>query len=888
MLVAVSFPAAFGAAFGKGAAAAFRDQARERLRSGGRIAVVRLCVAAAPRVLWEGLAERCAGLASGQRGGEGGESRRGAGGVEMTMTDLRHSWRGLRSSPRFTLAVVLTFALAVGVNTTVFSFVRGILLRPLPIQEADRVVLLGQSSEEGEAASSVTSPPAVRAVREDARTLTGVAAFAWAGGVITGHGEPVRVTGAQVEPGYLATLGQAPILGREFAPDETGRSAAPVILISHGMWQTRFAGERSVLGRTVELDGTAREIIGVLPAGLVGPHDRSFGGAADFMVPMWWNSEDHNLGYRVLRAVARLAPGASLMAANAELAALSGALTEAHPNYGTQRLGALPIREYYVADGRSLLLLLQAAVGLVLLIGAVNVMNMTLARGVERRRSMAIRAALGAGRGALIRSVVLEVVMAAVLGGVVGALLSFALVRWLVLLAPSSLPQIGWVRVDGLTLAGAAAFTLAAGLLAGIVPALRLLGGAAVGTITREGLRATAGPVHRRLQGGLAGAQIALAVALIVGAGLLVRSFVALMAVDLGYDPKGVYVLQLDLPPERHPSPAARVHFVRELTDALAARPEIVSATVGSTAPQHGLNNFSTGVGVVEWEEREGRGKPWAYVRAVEPGYLGVLGLALSRGRDLQAGDMVIAENSADLRLSAAVVNTEFARRFLAGDPVGTRIVFWGDTLEVVGVAEPMRYAHPGADAEPELYVPNDGRMNAVMLVVRGRGEGTPEAVRQVVRAASGGMPVDPLPSLTDLVNATVAVPRLLMLLVAGMAAVALGIAALGVYGVLSFIVARRRSEIGVRMALGADAGDVLGMLVRQGLRLAGWGLLVGLTLALAGSRLLASRLYQVSPRDPAVFAGAALLIGIVALIASWVPGLRAARVDPARTLREG
>jgi putative ABC transport system permease protein len=884
ILIAVSFPRAFRKSFGATAAATFRDRARETLRTSGRIAVVRACLAATPRVLWEGMSERFASALNEHRR----DDRRHAGGVDMMMSDLRHSWRGLRSSPRFTLVVVLTFALAVGVNTTVFSFVRGILLRPLPIADAERVVLLGQRGEEGAAPSGVTSPPAVRAIREGAATLTGVAAFAWEDGVLSDGGEPVRVTGAQVEPGYLATLGQPPALGREFAPEESGPAAEAVILISHAMWQTRFAGERTVLGRTVDLDGTAREIIGVLPAGLVGPHDLAFGAAADFMVPMWWNAEEHNFGVRVLRAVGRLAADASLVAANSELAALSMRVTEANPGYGTQRLGALAIREYYVADGRSHLLLLQLAVGLVLLIGAVNVMNLALARGVERRQGMAIRAALGAGRAALVRSVLLEVLLAAVLGGALGALLAVGLVRGLILLAPAGLPQLEWVRVDALTLAGAAAFTLAAGLLAGLVPALRLLGSSAVGVLTREGLRSTAGPVHRRLQSALAAAQIALAVALLVGAGLLLRSFVSLMSVDLGYDPEGVHVLQLDLPATRHATPGARVRFARELKEALEAHGEIVSVTVGSTAPQHGLNNFSSNVGVLGWVEGEERENPWAFIRAVEPGYLAVLGLDVEAGRDLQSTDRIIAESSQDLRMSAALVNAEFARRFLPGNPLGARLVFWGDTMEVVGVAEAMRYGYPGADLEPEVYLPNDGRLNSMMLIVRGRGDGTAAAVRGVVRAADPTIPVDRLPSMIELLSAQVAVPRLAMVLVTLMAAVALSIAGLGVYGVLGFIVAHRSREIGVRMALGAAAVDVLGMLMRQGLRLAAWGMLVGLSLAWAGSRLLAGRLYQVGPRDPAVFVGVALVIGIVALSASWLPAVRAARLDPVRTLREG
>lgn len=888
LLLAVSFPRAFRESYGPEASSAFRDQVRARFRAGGPRAVIGACAAAVPRVIWEGVSERWDALFSGYDRVRGWEPSRASGGVEMVLIDLRHAWRGLRSNPRFAVAMVLTFALAVGVNTTVFSFVRGILLRPLPMADADRVVLVGQRYEEAEPPSGVTSPPAVRTLREEASTLTGVAAFAWADGVLTGHGDPIRVSGAQVGPGYLATLGQPPVLGREFSAEEEGPAAPPVVLISHRMWRTRFGGEPTVLGRTVRLDGETREIVGVLPATLIGPHDLAFGAAADFLVPMWWNADDHNLGYRVVRAVARLSTGATVEAANAELGALSEGLTEANPDYGTQRLGVMPIREYYVGGGRSILLLLQAAVALVLLIGAVNVMNMALARGVERRQGLAVRAAMGAGRGALIRSVLFEVVLAAVLGGILGALLATGLVRGLLLLAPAHLPQMEWVRVDALTLAGGAAFTLAAALLAGIVPALRLVAGGGIGTFTGEGSRTTAGTPHRRLLGGLAAAQVALAVALLVGAGLLVRSFASLVAVELGYDPEGVHVLQVDLPSDRYPGPGARVRFVHALAEALEARPEVVAAAFGSTAPQRGLNNFSSGVGVVGRDEEEDGGNPWAYYRAVEPGYLDVLGVRIVEGRDLHARDRVVADSFADLDLRAAVVNAEFARRFLPDGALGTRLVVWGDTVAVVGVAEPTRHAYPGAEPEPELYIPNDGRMGTMTLVVRGQGGGAAGAVREVVRAADAGIPVEPLPALMDLVSAALAAPRLLMVLVGGMAAVALGIAAVGVYGLLSFVVARRRTEIGLRLALGAAPRDVLGMLLRQGVGIVAVGLAVGLALAWAGSRVLANSLYGVGPRDPAVFAAVTVALGVIAVIASWLPALRAARVDPVRTLREG
>lgn len=887
VLVGFAFPANFRQSHAADAVLAFRDLARQVLRQRGRAALLRLCALSAARVLAQGVAERWDGGA-GATGTSGAVARPRLRSATVIRTDLLHALRALRASPHFTLAVVLTFAVGVGVNTSVFSFVRGILLRPLPMADADRIVLVGQ--RDPTLPTGVTSPRALQAVAGQVSALERVAAFAWAGGILTGDGEPVRVTGAQVGPGYFTTLGQPPVLGREFTEDESGRRAAAVVIISHRLWRDRFGGAPDVIGRTLDLDGQRREIIGVLASGLISPHDFAFGDPGDVFVPMTWNAGEHHLGIRVLRGVARLAPGATLERANVELAAFSEALTANNPGYGQQDIGAVTLREYYVEGSRDTLLLLQGAVFLVLVIGAVNVMNLTIARGIERRHGLAVRAALGAGRSALLRTVVLEVLLAGALGGALGVFLAVGLVPFLLGLMPGNLPQLAWVRVDALTAVGGAAATLLVALLAGLVPAVRLLDAGQIADLTRSGFRSTSAVGHRRLQQALATAQVGLAVTLLVGAALLIRSFTSLMKVDLGYDPAGVRVLQIDLPAERYATAGARLRFLSAVGERLAARSEVAAVSFGSTAPQHGLNNFSSSVGIVGWEERNRSGNPWGYVRAVSPHYLSTLGLALSEGRAFEPADYVEADSPAELHMRAAIVNAEFAQRFLSGAALGRTLVLWGDSMEIVGVAEPMRYAFPGADPEPEVYVPFDGRLTSALLVVRGRPGDVqlPAVIRDVVRALDASVPLQRIPTLDELIAHTVAVPRLLMVLMGGMAAVALGIAALGIYGVLAFLVARRRSEIGIRMALGAGAAQVSGMLLREGARLVISGVALGLALAWAAGRLLGALLYGVTPRDPVVFAAVAGVLGLVGLLASWLPALRASRVDPLQALRDG
>lgn len=883
-----SFPAGFRREYGRDARAAFHDRAADVLRRRGAWWVTVVCLSAAPRTVVEGVAERCEGWLRGRDGVTGvRRGRRSRGVLEMMWTEVRHALRGLWSSPRYTLAVVLTFALGVGTNAAVYGALRGILLRPLAVRDPERIVVIGESPAEGEPARGSTSRYALDLLSRESHTLEDVAAFGYWEGVLTGAGDAVRLRGAMVAPGYFRVLGRTPLLGRIFTPEEGTQKAAPVVMISARLWHSRFGGDRGVIGRTIQLDGKPFQVVGVLPPDMETPDRFTVMRSAPDLWVAFQPAEVGSPGNKVVRGIARMAPGVSRSQVSTELKALAPGLAEQEPRYAPYRLGAVSIDQLAKADLRLPLLLLQGAVLLVLLIGCVNVMNLTLARGVERRRTMAVRIALGAGRGVLLRGMLAEVLLAALGGAAVGLILARLGLHTLLRLAPANLLQIDHVALDGGTALAALGLTLVAGLFAGAVPASRLLSARALAGLVHGGLRSTVGPGHRRLQSGLGVIQLALAVALLVGAGLLLRSFRSLLGVDLGYDPDGVRVLQIDLPQSRYDGLESRMTVLRRIQQGLEGQPEVARAGFTTAAPQYDLNNFAATVGIVgrppAQDENE---RPGAYIRAVTPGYARAVGMRVLRGRFLAAGD-----GAPDGGAHAAVVNREFQRRFFrGGSALGSRLTIFGDTLEVVGIVADTRYSWLGDDAVPELYLPYYGRFSTIILVARGSHGAGPLApvMRRVVQAVDPLIPVNNAPTLWELVDKRVAAFRFTMLLLSVLSLFALAIAAVGIYGVLSFRVARRRTEIGVRMALGAQATGVLAMVLREAGALAVGGSLIGLALAWAGGRLLQSMVFGVTTHDPVVFLGVALLLTAVALTASWLPALRAARLDPAVTLRDG
>ncbi|MFP4624945.1 MAG: FtsX-like permease family protein, partial [Gemmatimonadota bacterium] len=466
-------------------------------------------------------------------------------------------------------------------------------------------------------------------------------------------------------------------------------------------------------------------------------------------------------------------------------------------------------------------------------------------------------------------------------GGLLGVLLAVAAVRIALAHAPPDIPQLQWVRLDGPTFAAAGGFTLLAALIAGVVPGLRLTGRAAT-PVANAGYRATDDRRDRRLQAALVASQVALAATLLVGAGLLVRSFSALTSIDMGYTIEGIRMMRVDIPPDGFDDLPSRLAFVDGIRERLAARPEVAAVAFGTTAPQHGLNNYTTGVTILDRVVQEGAERPHGYIRAVTPGYFDVFGLSIEEGRGLNSGD--VGPEGA----RAVVVSRAFAERFLPDGAIGQRLVITGDTVEVVGLTAGMRFAWPGEPPEPEFFLPYYGRFSPIVLVARGPNEDAlARAIRAEVRATDRRIPLDRVPSLRELFGQTVAGPRFAATLLTLLAAIAVGIAALGIYSVLSFLVARRRREIGVRIALGATAGAVRRMLLAHGGRLAALGLIGGLALAWSTGQLLEGFLFEVTTHDPVVFVGVPVALGLVALAASLLPALRATRVDPATSIRE-
>jgi predicted permease len=799
------------------------------------------------------------------------------------LDDLRLAVRALRRAPGFTAVVVLTLALGVGANAALFSVVDALLLRPLPFREPSRLVAVWPQQAHTQAEFVRLREPGALP------QLVGVAAHGKGDVSLTGVGEPVRLSGVQVSAGWFELLGLQPRLGRTFTAEEERAGAPGVVVLSHALWANRFGGDAGVLGRAVSLDGRAHTVVGVLPPGVDYPLAgvqvwRPIALAPEARAPFWASP--------YLEVVGRLGGDfeASRGEADARLRALAEALrrdnpvwTPAEEYYG---VGAslVPLQAHASASLRPLLLLLLGAVGLVLLVACANVANLQLVRGLARGRELAVRAALGAGRGALVRQLLAESVLLALLGGLAGLLLASWSVDAVVGLLPPEQAGREGVGLDGRVLAFTAALALLAGLLSGLVPALRASRPDIQDALKRGGGGVGAGATApRRLARGLVVAELALAVLLAAGAGLLVRSFHALSQVEPGFATTHVLTARLDPPVAAAKDPVR----LRQLTDGvlarLAALPGVEAAGVTSQLPfDQEPDVYATWVD--GFTSDPNRLELFDY-RRITPGALEALGIPLLRGRAFAEAD------GPDAPL-VALVDAAAAERYWPGqEPVGKRLRYpWGGPwLTVVGVVGGVKNNDLAREALPAFYVPYAQRPGtALKLAVRTTAapEALAASLRAVVAEVDAGVPVGEVAPLSRLVEASLGRPRLATLLFALFALLALGLGALGVYGVLAHEVGQRTRELGIRMALGARGADVLGLVVRQALGLAAAGVAAGLAGALAGTQLLSSLLYGVGARDPLTFALVPLVLLGVALLAALLPARRATAVDPTVALR--
>jgi putative ABC transport system permease protein len=800
--------------------------------------------------------------------------------------DVKFGARALAKNPGFAAVAVLALALGVGANSAIFSVVNATLLNPLPFPQEGQLLRLGEGAR-GRAAPErgSFSYPDYKDVQTQTQTLAHVAAFLNSGTMLTGEGlEQERVYGADVSPEYFSVLGMGPELGRVFTPEEDHPDAG-VIVISHGLWLRRFGGRRDVVGQPLRMGNSSATIIGVMPEGFEYPFraDRQ-----DFWAPL--NDRPapdrdarDNHSYRV---IARMKPGVTAEQANAELDTISRRLEQQYPDTNTTVLAVgASLHEDMTRDVRPALLILLGAVGLVLLIACANVANLLLARAASRRREIAIRTALGASRWRVMRQLLVESLLLSLAGGASGLLLAMWGTYALVAAGPADIPRVGQSGLDARVLAFTLLVSVLTGLAFGLAPALQASRPDLTGAL-KEGSRGTGGgPGRGRLRSALVVSEVAVSLVLLIGAGLLIRSFVRLMQTDPGFDPARVVALDIPLGRERYDTEEKQTSFFAQLVGRVRGMPGVEAAGLVSNLPLgNTIDMLSFNI--------EGRppfppgAQAVAHYTVVSPGYFEALKIPLRAGRVLTDHDDARAPR-------VTLVSESLARKYFEGEnPVGQRIVPDESLppIEIVGVVGDARRDSLAAEAGPEFYVPfGQAAQRRLNLVVRTDAV-DPASMSSALRGAVAEMDKEQLiwqtRTLDQIVSSSVARRRFNMTLLGLFASVALLLAALGLYGVMAYSVTRRTHEIGIRMALGARGWDVLRMVVGQGMRLALVGVGLGLVAAYAVTRVLASLLYGVTATDPLTFAGLAALLACVAFLASYLPARRATKVDPMVALR--
>jgi putative ABC transport system permease protein len=797
--------------------------------------------------------------------------------------DLRYGARMLFKNPGFTLIAVVTLALGIGANTAIFSVVSGVLLNPLPYPESERLV--GVWEDPGGTPRNPVNPRNYADWRAQNQVFEQTAAF-YAGSVNrTDGGEPERLIAGFVSASFFPTLRVEARQGRVFLPDEERAGKQRVAILSHGLWQQRFGATPNVIGQTLTLDGERYTIVGVMPDGFRLPLD------AEVWLPLVFTDQmlsDTNRGSHYLTTIARLKHGLTVAQAEAEMEAIYGLLKQQYPEQLARwSANVFPMLEDAVGEARRSLFILLGAVGFVLAVACANVANLLLARATAREREIAIRAALGASRLSLVRQLLTESLMLALVGGGLGVLLAWWGVDWLVSLRLEEIPRLDEVAVDGRALGFTLLVSLLSGILFGLAPALYAARVNLNESLKEAGPRSGLGGRPQRLRRIFVVSQVALSLVLLAGAGLLIRSFIKLGQVDPGFDAANVLALTLALPNPRYAEHTARISFYRQTLENVRNLPGVQAAAFISDPPVTGslglwLNGFH-----IDGQPPPPPGQRHsAYLRWITPDYFRTLNIPLLKGRALTEAD------AAD-RPWVVVIDEAMARRYFPNeDPLGKRLVIYAGERrprEIVGVVGNVKQTALDQEAGAHMYVPyfQTPQDYATLLV---RAAAAPlnltGAVKSAVLAADREQPVYNIQTLEGIVAESVAARRLNMSLLGLFATVALALAALGIYGVMSYSVSQRTQEIGIRLALGARPRDVFSLVIRQGMALTMTGAAIGLLAAFGLTRLLTNLLFGVSPADPLTFIGVAALLTCVALLACYAPARRATKVNPVVALR--
>jgi putative ABC transport system permease protein len=806
-----------------------------------------------------------------------------SGGMVMRMRGLLQDWRYacrmLVRDPWFTALVVITLALGIGANGAIFSVVHAVLLRELPYARPGELVMVWESRPKEGVYENVVSPADFLDWRARQQVFDGIAAQSGTRQTLaSAAGEAEQIGVANVSASFFGVLGVTPALGRDFRAEEEQAGRNRVVMLNHGFWQRRFGANPNVVGTSITLDGQALEVIGVLPASF-----RFVDESIELWSPLDFTAKENQARFNhFLFVFARLKPGVTVERAQQNMDVIARQLQQ-EVELQNQGHGAhvIPLRDQLVGSVRSPLVVLMAAVAFILLIGCVNVANLLLARGASRAKEIAVRSALGAGRGRIVQQLVVECLALATLSAIVALPLAMWGARVLRTFVPAEIPRLNDAGLNPMVVGFMAIVAFATALLFAFAPALQVSKLHLTDALKESG--GMTGPSRQRLRKALVVAEIALAFVLLVGAGLMTRTLINLINVDTGFESQSVVTVPISLAgSSSHTTPQARAAFFRELSDNLQAQPGVRSVGYTSHVPMSGADSRQ-GLGI-EGREREPGGQPVrAHWRVVTPGYFSAMRIRLARGRFPTASEV-------DTQASVAVINRTAAERYWRGvNPIGKRLqMLTPEYREIVGVVDDVRHWGPASPVNPEVYLP--GVRTSANLVVRAAGSSSAIAgtVREQIQKLSPGLAVTNMRTMDEIRGKAVASPRFYLILLGIFASVGLILAIVGVYGVVSYTVAQSRIDIGIRMAIGARGNDVVRMFVDEGLVLTGIGLALGAIGAFVLTRVMAGLLFGVTATDVPTFAAMALVIGVVGFLACYVPARRAARVDPLMALRRG
>jgi predicted permease len=820
--------------------------------------------------------------------------------LDTLLADARFALRMLRKNPGFTAVAVLTLALGIGATTAVFSVVNAILLKPLPYPNSDKIVMLWWKAPISSAQFDADRFPWGKRdflhVSQSSKAFQSLGAFKSDFFNFAGSGEPVRLDGLRASAGFFAALGVVPALGRTFTPEEDQPGREFEVILSAQLWRDRFGADPGILGRAITLNSASYTVVGVMPRGFSFPHAEEMPAVLSFppRIQLWvpLDIPAAPRGPQDLAVIGRLNPGVARAQATAELRLYGDRMEKDFPGTGAwYNPNLVPLAQQVVGDTRRPLLLILAAVGVVLLIASSNVVSLLLTRSLGRKREFTLRSALGAGRRRLIRQLLTESLLLAVIGGVAGILLAEAELYSVRIFGPSNIPRLHDVALDPRVFIFAIAITLAAGILSGLAPALASSRQNLVESLKESGQRSGSGAAHSKLRNALLVSEVALALVLEISAMLLVRTFHRMLEADAGFNPTRVLTFQLSLPNAKYKETDRMAELYQKALRALQSLPGVQAAGLVSEVPMGGSTD-STVIRVPDHPHANDKDHPYANYSFASPGYFSAIGTPLLRGRDFGDTDTTGS-------MLVTIINSAMAQKYWPGqDPIGRQVgvedTRWA-TRTVIGIVADIKHNSLRDEPVPEMYVPytqNEIKiwpsMQTMQVALRTKADpaALTASVREALRSVDADLPVANVATLAALIDDSMAQPRFSLFLMGSFGGLALALAMIGMYGVISYSVQQRTQEIGIRMALGASRGALLRMVLGLGAQLAAVGIAIGLLVSRMVTRTMESFLYQVRPTDPLTFATVSIALMCVALAACYIPARRAMRVDPMTALR--